>query len=178
MASVLGIGNDCLIRPKQRKQLRRKSLRSVSNIFQTYENTLKLSRCSNADGECVLPIENITWKEYNPGEVKLILGQSADHSSSINFWNGYANLNVELPDGAKEGDCLHYKISVNDINQINPIEHDIYVQVTKPIVKSKILGNWRKKNPPSNDSGDDSQSLLKMALPNANAVKEDWESWF
>ena len=71
----------------------------------------------------------------SPGKSTLFLNGQEVYDYTINFFNGYAYLNVGLPNNSKEGDVLKYTISVDDVSQVRPFEHEVWIKVTKAVKK-------------------------------------------
>jgi len=113
----------------------------------------------------------------SPGEFSLFLNGQEVNDYTINFWNGYANLNVKLPDNSKVGDVLNYRVTVNDESQIKPFEHEVWVEVTKNLLKrTKPTKKGDRKDPPSKNKGKEAQSKASMEVPKPMAVSEkDWD---
>ena len=96
---------------------------------------------------------------------------------SINLWNGFANLNIELPETEKPGNLLHFQSEVNDVGRVDPITEEFFVLVEDKIKKRPSKPGHRK--PPSSDEeGDDVEKPAYLNLPNVVEVyQDDWDHY-
>ena len=111
-------------------------------------------------------------RKREPGEYKLMLNDEVYPFYVLNLWNGYANLNINLPPKVKEGDVLHFRSTLMDNSRTEPFEEEFFViigekQTTEPSDsdrKRKIKGDKDDKQSDKND---------KMNLPEVVEVRRD-----
>ena len=114
-------------------------------------------------------------RNTDPGSFKLVLNNSEIDDFSINLWNGIASLNVSLPIGNKSGDILHFRSEVQDISRIDPLRDEFFIEVIGS-VKNNPYKSGKRKQPASNEKGDDVDQISYLQLPNVWGVRKDeWE---
>ena len=113
-------------------------------------------------------------RNINPGvfSLHLIEGKkSIEVNHTINLWNGIATLNVPMPDKTKEGDKLRLRATINDDTRLAPFENIFILKVLTP---SQSTSTKRKRrNPPSDDEGNEREKPLGITLPNIVKVSRD-----
>ncbi len=131
-------------------------------------NRFRIQYKTNADN-------NYFDRDSDPGSFILNLNGDEILDFSVNLWNGFANLNVELPKNVKAGDLLHFKSLVNDVNRIDPFIEEFYVKVEDAVKKQPSKSGQRK--PPSSDKkGDDVEKSSYLDLPDIHEVRMDkWD---
>lgn len=111
-------------------------------------------------------------RDNDPGNFTLKLNGIDIKDFSVNLWNGFANLNIELPESAKLGNLLHFKSEVIDVSMVDPITEDFFVLVEDKIKKQTSKPGYRK--PPSSDKkGNDVEETSYFDLPNVVEVHQD-----
>jgi len=69
-------------------------------------------------------------RENERGELFLYLGRKR-HDYSVNLWNGFATLTIDLPEGVKVGDSLNFRTEMWDNSHPEPFESRFTVNVIK-----------------------------------------------
>jgi hypothetical protein len=97
-------------------------------------------------------------------------------SKSMNLWNGIATLNIGIPDYLEVGTVLKFTSEVDDNNRIEPFVEEFYIKITEECKKKKSRSG-KRKNPPSDEEGGDSNDKSGLSLPEIIKIgKEDWPS--
>jgi len=115
-------------------------------------------------------------RDDDPGTFSLKVNGIEIEDYSLNLWNGYANLNIELPFKISVGEVLHFKCEVNDISRTEPFLNEFYVKIQPPIEKYPSKPGNRK--PPSSDKKDgevEKRSFLDIP-PLIEVRREEWSS--
>jgi hypothetical protein len=112
-----------------------------------------------------------TQRDDDRGEFELLCeGSLVD--CELNFWNGTATLNVELPHEAQTGQILHFASILTDITRVEPFQETFCVQVAEET--PKVPGPKGQRKPPdSNEAGNKGKTLGKLAMPNIIEVRLD-----
>lgn len=98
------------------------------------------------------------------------------YNNRMNLENGIATLNIKLPEEAKVGDRYKYICKVYDRTLVEPFKNGFSITVKEPIKISK--GNGNRKNPPSNEKGDERENQPRIAFPPIQRVNEiDWNKY-
>jgi hypothetical protein len=91
-----------------------------------------------------------------------------------NLQNGSATLSVQLPEGCKVGDELHFIAIVADPSRTDSFENRFVVKV-KPEADASG-GSSTKRKPPAKNPGNDREASSGITLPHIIKVHEaDWE---
>lgn len=114
-------------------------------------------------------------RDKDPGELILKIGGILTENYSLNLWNGLATLTIEIPQGSKIGDKLCFQSEVIDLKRIEPFISEFFVEVEKE--QKKTGGKkGKRKNPPSEELGDDRQEPTFLNIPNAFEVRRnEWD---
>ncbi|MDG6249841.1 hypothetical protein [Methanocalculus sp.] len=113
-------------------------------------------------------------RDNDPGDFRLYLDGDEIENSSLNLWNGFANLNVDLPMDVKVDDILKFYWEVTDNSRIVPFEGEFYVKVTEPTEKHPGKPGTRRQ-PSSDEEGDESKTTSKLNIPNIIEIfRKDW----
>lgn len=114
-------------------------------------------------------------RSKDPGNFKLFLNGEMVENTSINCWNGFANLTVLIKDH-KVGELLQLKSIVSDVkNYAIPFEEDFYVKII-PQRKNGNGGNGNRTPPSSTNKGAENIDIDGFALPRVSIVKRNnWE---
>lgn len=95
-------------------------------------------------------------------------------SKSMNLWNGFATLNIEIPDYLKVGDIIKFRSEVNDIGRVEPFIEEFHIKITEETRKSNTK-QYKRKKPPKNENGNDSKGKSGLALPEIIKVAQpEW----
>lgn len=94
---------------------------------------------------------------------------------TINFWNGYATVNVDLPDNIKVGSTVTLRSELWDNSRFEPFEQEFKVKLN-PKRKTNKGDDGERKNPVSSDKGEKSPFKGLGSLPNIIEVKKD--EWY
>jgi hypothetical protein len=114
-------------------------------------------------------------RDSDPGIFSLKINGHEIQSYLLNLWNGYANLNVQLPQNSCVGDLLHFVSTVNDISGVEPFVNEFYVKIQEPAKKQKSTKGERKL-PSSDEKGEDSKQKAYLDLPNVWEIRRvDWD---
>jgi len=103
-----------------------------------------------------------------------------DESWTLNMENGIANLNISLPKTRKVGDCLKFKVVVNDRTLLEPFinEFSLYILKEAGIKKSKPTP---RKKPAGEEPGSDRETSSRIEPPRPTKVyqhpKEGQKGW-
>jgi len=113
-------------------------------------------------------------RSKDPGTFELSINEELVANKSINCWNGYANLSVLVKD-FNIGDIVKFKSKVWDVHNLaQPFEEEFFIKIVPR--KKQNAGKGKRTDPASDNSGDVTKMLDKLALPNIIHVrKKDWE---
>ena len=119
-------------------------------------------------------------RRLDPGEFNLYLisGNNRQPATTFvgpNLANGIATLSVRLPDNCREGDLLTFVAVVSDPIRLEPFENTFTVRVIEPHKPRGKPGT--RRNPPTNEEGEERDLPSGIAMPNITKVKEEkWAS--
>jgi len=115
-------------------------------------------------------------RSKEPGQYELMLNDKTC-PFVLNFWNGYANLNINLPTTVKEGEVLQFKSTLMDNSRTQPFEDEFFVVVgTKQESTPSDAGGGRKSKGDKDDKEADKND--KMSLPEVVEVRRnDWDNY-
>ena len=115
-------------------------------------------------------------RNKEPGQYELLL-DSNPYPYVLNFWNGYANLNIELPDSVQEGEVLHFKSTLANNSTAESFEDEFFVVVgPKQESRPSNGGGGRKSKGTKDDNPADKND--KMNLPEVVEVRmDDWDQY-
>ena len=115
-------------------------------------------------------------RSNEPGQYELMLNGKT-YPFVLNFWNGYANLNINLPTTVKEGEVLQFKSTLMDNSRTQPFEDEFFVVVgTKQESTPSDAGGGRKSKGDKDDKEADKND--KMSLPEVVEVRrDDWDNY-
>jgi hypothetical protein len=117
-------------------------------------------------------------RDRDPGSFTLSINGEQIRDFWVNIWNGNANLNVMLPEDIKVGEILKFRSKVEDVSRVDPFADDFFVKVTKRVKKNSRGKSGSRKQPPSNEEGEDTERSSYLDLPNIREVKrEQWEKF-
>ncbi|OQX50388.1 hypothetical protein B5M47_03815 [candidate division CPR3 bacterium 4484_211] len=116
-------------------------------------------------------------RDKDPGEFAIKINGTPISDYSLNLWNGLATLTVQLPEGVKVNDILHFKTEATDISRVDPFYNEFYILVGAP--KKINNGGKGERRPPADDKkGEDRKQPLYLDLPNIIEVRrEEWEKY-
>lgn len=113
-----------------------------------------------------------------PGEFGLYLKEKEFTDYILNLWNGLATLTVNLPRGVNAGDTLSLRSIVNDTRLLDPFKHRFQVKVVEQKKKRDTKIPGKRKNPPSEEEGEDRSTSSRLSLPQVIEVhKDEWEEF-
>ena len=116
-------------------------------------------------------------RDKDPGEFIITHNNEVIKNYSLNLWNGFATLTVELPLGTKISDSLLFKTETNDISNIKPFTNNFYIQVDKP-QKKEIGGKGKRKKGGEKGNDEEAEIPSSLALPNVRKVRKDeWDKY-
>lgn len=121
-------------------------------------------------------VNNYLTRNKEPGNFELLLhGKRYPHV--LNLWNGYANLNIQLPESVKEGEMLQFKSNLSNDSTVETFETEFFVVVgPKQESKPSNGGGERKSKGEKDDKPTDEND--KMSLPKVIEVrKDDWNQY-
>jgi len=115
-------------------------------------------------------------RSNEPGQYELMLNGKT-YPFVLNFWNGYANLNIELPDSVQEGEVLQFKSTLIDNSKTQPFEEEFFVVIgTKQESTPSDGGEGRKSKGDKDDK--EANKNDKMSLPEVVEVRRnDWDNY-
>ncbi len=115
-------------------------------------------------------------RDASRGTAQLTANGRVVEEFALNLWNGTANLTVELPVGAKEGDLLDYRLEVTDETRIEPFVNQFHVRVIAPAERGGGPAG-RRKPPGSRTKGPGPENEDGLSLPNiVEVAKADWDA--
>ena len=119
-------------------------------------------------------------REQMPGEAFLDIRHGTDPFTActdftINFHNGIANLNIQLPDSAAVGAVFDYKLTVEDETLVFPFENEFQITCLPEEAPSEQSSGSRE--PPAGEtSGEDRDAPSGLAIPDPQKIPEaKWE---
>jgi len=116
-------------------------------------------------------------RDNDPGRFSLYVNGTEVENKQINPWNGFINLNVLLHDNAKVGDILCYESRVEDVSRIDPFVSRFYIRVTDADKKRKSINENIRKEPSTDNEGNDGENTSHLDLPNVIEVIKDDKNW-
>ena len=120
-------------------------------------------------------------REQMPGEAFLDINHGAGFVACtdfiLNFYNGIATLNVQLPDGVAAGATIDYKLTIEDEILIFPFENEFQIRCLPEESSRSERSSGSRKPPAGKKSGDDYDTPSGLAIPEPQRIQEaKWET--
>jgi hypothetical protein len=99
-----------------------------------------------------------------------------DIDSNTNLYDGFAHVNLDLPDKAKEGDTLRVRVEVEDETLVEPFVNEAILSVIQEQVQQPTNGHVRKRRPDAEPAGDKESRPAGISIPEPTPVhREEWD---
>tara|TARA_B100001540_G_C15804041_1_gene641234 strand:+ start:686 stop:2992 length:2307 start_codon:yes stop_codon:yes gene_type:complete len=118
-------------------------------------------------------LNNYITRDKDPGNIVLKCNGERVDNFSLNFWNGTATLNVELPDNTNIGDVLIYSSEVSDIKNYDPFKSDFVVIIDSEKDTNRSSTKSIRKEPHGDKKDGTSDSNTNLSIPEPTLVYKD-----
>lgn len=118
-------------------------------------------------------------RETDRGIHKLYLNDEPySGNASLNPWNGVVTLNIAVRQEWIDGQVLHFRSEVSDVDHMDPFINEFSIELTKPNNERSKNNKPGNRKPPSESRNDGKQKDSdSLALPNIVTVEKDDPNW-
>lgn len=114
-------------------------------------------------------------RDREPGELTLKINGIPIKDYSLNLWNGFATLNIGMPQDVKVGDRLFFQTEVIDSTRTESFSSEFCIEVDKP-QENQGGGKGGRKEPLGRKIGKKRQGPSYINIPNAIEIRRDkWD---
>ncbi|WP_421908899.1 hypothetical protein [Methanolacinia petrolearia] len=116
-------------------------------------------------------------RDNEPGDFCLYFNDNEYDNYSLNLWNGYANLNVSLPDDIGENENIKFEWEVYDITKSEPFSGEFNI---KTIPEQRYNGNnpGKRKTDFDDDLGNKKLKNTTLDIPGVYEVfSKEWKEY-
>lgn len=152
--------------------------------FRDREAGIKLERTAHLKQRARLTFEtdvvnDYLRRSYRPGHIRLtarLNDAAVAIDSNTNLYDGFAHVNLDLPDEAKEGDTLQVRVEIEDETLVEPFVNEAVLRVAREMIQQRTAPGPRKRRPDAEPEGDTEKRPAGISIPEPTPVhKDEWE---